>query len=151
MVVLEDQKQNGFYRRLRRRMVDWAETKTGRENKWLKYVLVAPDMFHLLCRLTVERGVSPQMKARLALVIFYFVSPLDFLPEGVLGPVGYLDDIALAAYLLDQLVNAGGAALVSRLWAGDGDVLQLIRKIAAKADEMVGSGLWEKVKKVLSD
>ncbi len=73
------------------------------------------------------------------------------MPEAILGPIGYLDDIALAAYFLNQLVNAGGAPVVQRLWAGDGDVLELIKKIVAKADEMVGSGLWEKIKKMLSD
>ena len=151
LVVLEHTKQDGFYRRLRRRVEDWAATRTGRENRWLKYVLAAPDLFHLLCRLSVDLGVPPKVKVRLVLVIAYFVSPLDFFPEAVLGPIGYLDDIALAAFFLDQLVNAGGAAVVRRHWAGDGDVLELIRGIAATADEMVGSGLWEKIRKMLSD
>jgi len=149
--VLEDKRQDGFYRRLRQKVIDWAATKTGRENKWLKYVLAAPDLFHLLCRIGMDREISPKMKARLALVILYFISPIDLMPEAVLGPIGYLDDIALAAYFLNQLVNEGGAAIVRRHWAGDGDVLELIKKIVAKADEMVGSGLWEKIKKMLSD
>lgn len=151
LLVLENKKQDGFYRRLRQRVVDWAATKTGRENRWLKYVLAAPDMFHLLCRLSVDRNVPPKMKARLALVIVYFISPIDLMPEAVLGPIGYLDDIALAAYFLNQLVNVGGAVIVRRHWAGDGDVLELIQNIVAKADEMIGSGLWEKIKKMLSD
>ena len=40
---------------------------------------------------------------------------------------------------------------MQRHWAGDGDVLKLIKRIVAKADEMIGSGLWEKVKKMLAD
>ncbi len=37
-------------------------------------------------------------KTFLFLVIFYMVWPYDFLPEGIVGPIGYLDDI-LAALL----------------------------------------------------
>ena len=29
------------------------------------------------------------------LLIFYFVSPLDLIPEAFLGPVGYADDLSL--------------------------------------------------------
>ena len=151
LIVLENKKHEGFYRRLRQRVVDWAATKTGRENRWMKYVLAAPDLFHLLCRLSVDREVSGKLKARLVLVIIYFISPLDLLPEALLGPIGYLDDVALAAFFLNQLVNAGGGALVQRHWAGDGDVLDLISRIVAKADQMIGSGLWEKIRKMLAD
>lgn len=32
-------------------------------------------------------------------------------------------------------------------WAGDGDVLNVIQQIIEVADEMVGSGLWSKIRK----
>ena len=32
---------------------------------------------------------------------------------------------------------------------GDGDVLELIQRILSKADEMVGSGLWQKLKNMI--
>ncbi|MDE0826054.1 MAG: hypothetical protein OSA48_04510 [Akkermansiaceae bacterium] len=41
--------------------------------------------------------------------------------------------------------------MVRRHWAGDGDVLVLIQKIAGSADEMVGSGLWTRLQKWLGD
>ena len=146
-----DPVREGFYRRLRKRLVRWSRDKTGRENRWMEYILAAPDLFHLLCKLSVDRAIPMRLKARLALVIAYFISPLDFLPEALLGPVGYADDIALAAFILNELVNKGNEAVVRRHWAGDGDVLELIRKIAGSADQMVGSGLWQRLQKLLGD
>ena len=141
----------GFYRRFRAKILAWSRSKTGRENKWMEYLLAGPDLFHLLCALTMDRSVPGKLKARLVLVIGYFISPLDFLPEAILGPVGYVDDLALAAFVLNQLVNKGHEALVRRHWAGDGDVLELIQKIAGSADEMVGSGLWTRLQNWLGD
>lgn len=62
------------------------------------------------------------------------------------GPIGYVDDISLAAYVLNQIVNNTDPEVVRRHWAGEGDVLELTQRILAKADEMVGSGLWQKLK-----
>ena len=149
--MVEAERRSGFYRKLRERVTAWAATKTGRDNRWLEYVLAAPDLFHLLCALSVEPAIPAKQKARLGLVIAYFISPIDFMPEAVLGPLGFLDDIALAAFFLNQLVNKVDPELVRKHWAGDGDVLQRLEHFVEVADEMVGSGLWKKVKSVLGD
>ena len=57
----------------------------------------------------------------------------------------------MAAFVLNQLVNRGHEGLMRRHWAGDGDVLVLIQKIAGSADEMAGSGLWTRLQKWLGD
>lgn len=46
--------------------------------------------------------------ALIGLVIFtiaYIVSPIDLIPEGLLGPLGFADDAALVAYLLKRIIN----------------------------------------------
>jgi uncharacterized membrane protein YkvA (DUF1232 family) len=149
--VVPDHRLAGFYGKLRGEIIRWAGSRRGRQNKWLEYLLAAPDLFHLLCALMVEREVPVRDKARLTLVIGYFLSPLDFLPEAVLGPVGYLDDIGLAAFFLHQLTNRIDPELVRRHWAGGGDVLALLQQIIAVADEMVGSGLWRRIRRALAD
>jgi uncharacterized membrane protein YkvA (DUF1232 family) len=35
-------------------------------------------------------------------MIAYIISPLDLLPEGIIGPAGYAEDIALAAYVINH-------------------------------------------------
>ena len=69
-----------FYQRLRISIRDWLATEEGSSNKWSEYLLLAPDFFHLLCKLSIDRDVPTKEKAKLAVAIAYFVSPLDLLP-----------------------------------------------------------------------
>ena len=75
--------------------------------------------------------------------------PLDLIPEAIAGPIGYLDDISIAAYVLNSIVNNTSPEVVRKHWAGEKDVLDVIQQILKKADEMVGSGLWKKLKRLI--
>lgn len=75
---------------------------------------------------------------------FYF--PLDIIPEALVGPGGYVDDIAVAAYVLNSVINKTDAELVRRHWAGEGNVLDVIQRILKAADTMIGGSLWKKIK-----
>ncbi|NOX48376.1 MAG: DUF1232 domain-containing protein [Chlorobi bacterium] len=82
----------------------------------------------------------------LSLAITYFVSPIDLIPEAIVGPIGFIDDLALAAWVLNDIINENNEEIVKKHWAGKGDILELIKKIIADANEMIGSGLWNKIK-----
>jgi uncharacterized membrane protein YkvA (DUF1232 family) len=46
--------------------------------------------------------------ALIGLIIFtiaYVLSPIDLIPEGLLGPLGFADDAALIAYLLKRIID----------------------------------------------
>ena len=134
-----------FYQHLRARLAAWMKGR-GSRHKYAEYLLVAPDLFHLLCKLAVDKRVPVAEKAKLAAALAYFVSPMDLVPEGLIGPAGYADDVALAAYVLNSIVNTTSPAVVRAHWAGDGDVLDVIRRILEVADDMVGSGLWKSLR-----
>ena len=138
-----------FYKQLRRRIMTWAESKEGESHRWAKILLTAPDFFHLLIRLVTDPEVPLSEKGKLAAAIAYFISPLDLMPELILGTAGFLDDIVLSAYVLNSLINSVDPAILKRHWAGDEDVLYLIRHVLDQADRIVGSGLFRKLKKVL--
>lgn len=140
-----DEKAGDFYQNLRRKIRIWSETN-GKDSKWTEYVMAAPDVLHLLCKLSVDKEVPVKDKAKLAAAIAYFVSPLDVIPEAIVGPLGYVDDIALAAYVLNAIVNDTTPEVVTKHWAGDRDVLELIQEILKVGNEMVGSGLWRKLR-----
>jgi len=140
---MEDQ-SGDFYQTLRKRISDWLEREGG-THKWAEYILLAPDLFHLLCKLTLDPEVPVKEKAKLAATIAYFVSPLDLLPEVIMGPVGYVDDVALSAYVLNSLLNTTDAKVVKKHWAGDRDVLEVIQQVLKVADDMVGSGVWRRL------
>ncbi len=136
-----------FYQNLREKFRKWIESDEAKNNKYAEYLLFAPDLFHLMCKLTVDPDVSIHDKAKLAIAIAYFVSPIDLIPEAIVGPIGYVDDIALAAFVLNSIIK-NNPEIVQKHWAGDDNVLEVIKKILVAANEMVGSGLWRKLKKL---
>jgi uncharacterized membrane protein YkvA (DUF1232 family) len=143
-------KEMDFYEKLRLKIVNWLDTKNGRENKWADYLLLVPDFFYMLIKLATDEAVPSHEKAKLILAIAYFISPIDLLPEAFLGPIGYLDDLALSAYVLNGIINKVSPEIVQKYWVGDGEVLLVIKGVLAKADEMIGSGLWKKIKKTVN-
>ena len=142
-----DPKQEDFYKKLRDDVKIWLNKNLDRDNKWADFILIAPDIFHLLCKLSADKEVPSKKKIKLLAGIAYFISPIDLLPEMFLGAVGYLDDIAVAAYVLNDLVNEVDPQIIRKHWAGEQDILDLIKTILANADSMIGSKLWNRIKK----
>ncbi len=138
-----------FYQKLRQRIQDWAESEKGQTYRWARWILLAPDLFHLVVRLTVDPEVPFADKGKLAAVVAYFISPLDLLPELILGPTGFLDDVILTVYALNTIINHVDPMILRKHWAGDGDILILIQNILSLADQALGSGLFRRLKKAL--
>ena len=140
-----DEQHLDYYQQLRQKFKVWLQSEEGKTNKWAEYLMFAPDLFHLLCKLSVDPEVPLKEKAKLAAAIAYFISPLDLVPEAILGPAGYIDDISLAAYVLKSVVNTTDPEILRRHWAGETDVLAVVKHILNVADQMVGAGLWKKI------
>lgn len=134
-----------FYRQFRRKVQTWLANK-GRHYKYADLLLVGPDLFYLLCRLVVDPRVPVAEKAKLAATIAYFVSPVDLMPEALVGPVGYVDDVALSAYVLNGLLRSTAPNVLHEHWAGQGNVLDVIRQVLEAADSALTTGLWQKLK-----
>lgn len=135
-----------FYRRLRakitRRSLQHPSLDRIRE-----FLLLAPDLFYLLIRLLACKEVELRDKGRILGAVVYFVSPVDLLPEAILGLAGYADDIVVAAMILNPVIKKY-PDVVQREWAGDGNVLELVRDILNRADEMVGKKIWNRLKRM---
>jgi len=140
--------KNDFYQRLRERVNTWA-AREGKDSTVLRYVLMAPDFFHLLCKLLLDPRVPGREKAKIGAAVAYFISPLDVIPEALVGPAGYVDDVALAAYVLNSIVNSVDPGVLNEHWAGEGDVLNQVREILKVADGLIGSGMWKRIKGLL--
>ena len=134
-----------FYSKLRRTVKIWAGGEQSKSNKWSDYILASPDLFMLMVRLAQDDRVSQTNKTKLAGALAYFVNPLDLVPELILGPVGLVDDIALSAYVLHDLLENTDPAAVREHWEGSADILDLIRQILAVADTMVGGPVWRRL------
>jgi uncharacterized membrane protein YkvA (DUF1232 family) len=138
--------QVDFYQHIRESIRSWLKVK-GKGYKFAEYLLAAPDLFHLLTRVATDSEVPVGEKAQLIGAIVYFVSPFDFLPEALVSGLGYIDDVVVAALVLNRLVNKLNPDIIQRHWAGEQDVLALVQKILKAADELVGTGLWKRIKR----
>ncbi len=144
-----DQKQKDYYLQLRDKVNQWFEKDGGDKPEYANYILLVPDFFYLLVKLTLDDRIPAIDKAKFAGVIAYFFSPIDVLPEALIGPLGYLDDLILTCYVLNLYINQEGEAnkaVVKELWPGDQDVLITIQSVLQKADQWAGSGLLNKLK-----
>ena len=141
-------KQRDFYLQLRDKINKWFEKNADQKREYTNYILLVPDFFYLLVRLTLDDRIPAIEKAKFAGVIAYFFSPIDFLPEALIGPLGYLDDLILTCYVLNLYINQQEEAnkqVVRALWPGDEDVLNTIQFILQKADKWIGYGLLKKI------
>ncbi|MGE5351370.1 MAG: YkvA family protein [Acidobacteriota bacterium] len=143
-----DNKEKDFYLKLRGQIKDWFDNKAGGNQKWSEFILLAPDLFHLLYKVIRDPEVPMKSKLKIGAAIAYFIAPIDLIPEALLGPIGYLDDITVAAYALNQLVGDLNPEIIRRHWAGDQDILRLIKTIIVNADLMLGKGIFRKIKKL---
>lgn len=134
------------YQELREEISNWANSDEGKKNKWTEWLLFTPDLLHLLNKLITDNRVDAKEKIKLSTAITYFKSPIDMIPEAVHGVVGFVDDIAVAAYVLNSVVDNTEAGIVQSHWAGEGDILDVIKQILNVADEMVGSEFWKIIK-----
>jgi uncharacterized membrane protein YkvA (DUF1232 family) len=137
-----------FYQNLRRRIRDYV-TKKGASGERTDVLLLAPDLFHLMTRMALDDRVDAKSKALLGLAIAYFLSPIDLMPEALLGPIGFLDDALLAAYAIDHVVNHGNEQIAREYWAGDEDLLIVVQRLTAMAGNLIGKSKWSKLQRVL--
>ncbi|AJD91171.1 hypothetical protein JMA_18540 [Jeotgalibacillus malaysiensis] len=134
------EEQENFYYRLRNKIDGFLQEKTGRNHKYAKYLLFAPDIFYLLIQVVRDKRVSGKDKAMVAGAISYFILPFDLIPEGLIGPGGYIDDLVVASFVLQTIVNNLSSDIIREHWAGDEDGLAVINKIASLSDKVLKKG-----------
>ena len=132
------------YRALRERIRKWL-SKRGKHFRYADFMLFAPDLLHLISKLTLDDRIPMRHKARLGAAIAYFMSPMDLIPEALLGPVAYIDDIVISAYVISGLINAGHGKIAEEHWAGDADLLEVVRGILDIANQALGKKLWNRL------
>ena len=142
---------SSYINSLKEMIENWLDTEVGKKSKWGQYIKYTPDLFHLLIKLSADKIVSKDCKAKLASAISYFVSPYDFIPEEYWGALGYVDDIALAAYVLDIIIRDNGIETVNTHWNLEQDIHSLIANILNVAEEMVGDIWWHRLKELVDE
>src|SRR5688572_28994794 len=93
-----------------------------------EYALLLPRLLKLVWNLARDPRVPPRTKAILVVLAGYLASPVDIIPDFIPG-IWQLDDIAVVAFALDQMLNRIDADIVREHWDGDRDILELVQEI----------------------
>jgi len=117
-----------LYDRLRARVV---APRLGGNSGLRDFALLLPDLTVLLFRLLREPQVPLRAKLIALAGVGYILSPIDLLPEIVLGPFGLLDDLIVVGAALSRVLNHVHPDVVRSHWSGKGDVLEVIQRLSA--------------------
>jgi len=133
----KEKKYNGFYHRLRIKINRWVTSgslnkKTGRwTDKFMQYLLVFPDLVHLMIKLFGDRGTPARIKGYIVIAFTYLISPIDIIPDFI--PVaGFIDDLLVLVIILNKIINSADEIVLERiknLWAGEDDVFDKVKEI----------------------
>ncbi len=140
------ERANRFYDRMRNAIRSYLENKGTLAGKTGEYLLLAPDVFVLLWRLINDSRVNAKNKVMLGSGLAYYFFPLDIMPEAIMGPAGYIDDLVFGVYLLNKLLTDTDPQVLREHWSGSEDVLQTIQNVLNAADNLVGSDVLSKIR-----
>jgi uncharacterized membrane protein YkvA (DUF1232 family) len=123
-----------LYDRLRASVI---EPRPGLGSGIRDLLLLLPDMTVLLFRLARDARVPIGSKIVAGMAVAYVVSPIDLMPEILLGPLGLLDDLLIVGAALSRLLESVHPDIVRQHWSGQGDALDAIGRITEWTDNQV--------------
>jgi uncharacterized membrane protein YkvA (DUF1232 family) len=139
-----------FYDHLRDRVVDVVDRRGGRfSSNTVQALLLVPDVFILLLRLSLDKEVPKEQRALLGGALAYFILPIDLLPEAFLGPVGYVDDVVLALAMLSQAFGEELEPFAKKYWSGSRSVRSVLRDVLGAAQSLLGHDVYSRLREVL--
>lgn len=145
---IDQERVNSFYNRFVERMDRWDGNVDRYRERYallralpvktiLKLLRAGPAVLHLLISLLNHEDVSSRTKRMVAAAVGYFIFPLDLLPEAVIGPLGYVDDIMVGLVLVDHLLNGENEEereIITTIWQGTSGELDALRAILKGVD-----------------
>ncbi len=139
-----------FYEDLRKKIKDWTHHKGGAlGGKLGEYLFALPDLFVLVCRLASDKRVPMKKKVVVAGIISYVLMPLDIVPDFI-PVIGYLDDLVLIVMGLNIVLNDIEKKVLLDNWSGEGDLLDLMKKISYTAEQFMNKNVLQRIKNWVS-
>jgi len=88
-----------------------------------------PALAAMLTRLVRDPALPRSVKIALAAAVVYLASPIDLIPDFI-PFLGYLDDLLIAAIVLDGVLNFVDRGLLLRYWPGSERSLDALSRTA---------------------
>ena len=115
------------------------EAVSGYEGKFKEIIHEAPAFYMLMVRLLDDPNLPKHLSPLAIAAIAYFIIPeeKDVIPE--YGPLGYIDDIFLCAFVADRVKKeAGSEDILIRNWVSERPIVPLIKEILDREKELIG-------------
>jgi uncharacterized membrane protein YkvA (DUF1232 family) len=113
-----------------------SEPKGAEQTSLREYALLAPRLVKLVFRLMRDPRVPARSKAVLYLLAGYLASPIDVIPDFIVG-IGHVDDLIIAVFALDHILNRVPDEIVREHWDGDEDILDVVRNVLDISSSLV--------------
>lgn len=99
-----------------------------------------PNLVKLLVRLVRDPRVPRKSKLLVGGLVAYVASPIDLIPDAI-PVIGLADDVLLAVYAVNHLIEAAGEEIVVEHWDGPRDILELVESILGSTSQLLPAGL----------
>jgi uncharacterized membrane protein YkvA (DUF1232 family) len=115
------------------------EETSSYQGKHQELISQAPALYRLMTRLLDDKALPDHLSQLVIAAIAYFILPEDVVPEDKYGPLGFLDDIFLCAFVADQVrKEAATDDILTRNWDGITPIVTLVREIFSKENLLIG-------------
>jgi uncharacterized membrane protein YkvA (DUF1232 family) len=94
-------------------------------------LLALPRLGRMLVALAADRDVPTAAKVVLAALAVYLASPIDLVPDFIPW-LGYLDDVILAAVVVDGVLSFVDRSVLLRYWPGTPAALDHVAAVARR-------------------
>lgn len=111
-----------------------------------RFVDYGPDLFKLLADVLNEKSLKPELRLKVCAALGYFVAPYDVFPEVIYGPHGYIDDVFICTYVINELEKKMGYNFLDNLWEGEEELEDVLDICYKQSMEILG----DKTDKILS-
>jgi uncharacterized membrane protein YkvA (DUF1232 family) len=112
---------------------------SGYDGEYSQLIHQAPALYKMMTRLLDDRALPRSMSPLVIAAIAYFILPEDIIPEEKYGPIGYVDDIYLCAFVANEVAKESASTdILSRNWEGKMPVATLVKEILDREKELIG-------------
>jgi uncharacterized membrane protein YkvA (DUF1232 family) len=109
------------------------------EGEFSELIRQAPALYRMMTRLLDDCALPKEMSPLVIAAIAYFILPEDIIPEEKYGPIGYVDDIYLCAFVANEVVKGSSSPdILARNWDGFAPIATLIKEILDREKELIG-------------
>jgi len=95
----------------------------------------------LLLRITRDGRLPRRHRVLAGAALTYLASPLDFIPDWLFGPAGFVDDLTVTLFVLRQVIAELPEEVVVEHWSGDPRLIPLLRRAVRASDTWMRAGM----------